>query len=85
MSGAFADGGTERTAAGGLSACAGGGGDETDAGEAENVGTEGTIGLDAEGSLNVKFSTAACNSNNTIQHLHLYETVYYAEQGSSKH
>ena len=49
MSGAFADGGTaaEGTAAGGLSAGAGGGGDETDAGEAANVGTEGTIGLDA--------------------------------------
>ena len=72
MSGAFADGGTaaEDTAADGLSAGPGGGGDETDAGEVANVGAEGTIGLDAEGSLNVKFSTAACNSNNTIQRLH---------------
>ena len=72
MSGAIADGGTaaEDTAADGLSAGPGGGGDETDAGEAANVGTEGTIGLDAEGSLNVKFSTAACNSNNTIQRLY---------------
>ena len=72
MSGAFADGGTaaEDTADDGLSAGPGGDGDETDTGEAANVGTEGTIGLDAEGSLNVKFSTAACNSNNTIQRLY---------------
>lgn len=72
MSGAFADGSTaaEDTAADGLSAGPGGGGDETDAGEAANVGAEGTIGLDAEGSLNVKFSTAACNSNNTIRRLY---------------
>jgi len=59
MSGAFA---AAAAAAGGLSAGAAGGGDGAEAAdedEAANVGTEGSIGLDAEGSLNVRFSTAA--------------------------
>lgn len=47
-----------RLAAGGLSAGAGGGGECGEAGEAgANEGVEGSIGLDAEGSLNVRLST----------------------------
>ena len=59
MSGPFSAAGG--LAAGGLSAGAGGGGEWGDADEAANVGTEGSIGLEAEGSLNERFSTAFCN------------------------
>ena len=64
ISGAFsAAGGTVAggTAAGGRSAVAEGDGKKGELDVAANVGIEGSIGLDAEGSLNVKFSTAAYN------------------------
>ena len=47
------------TAAGGLSADEGDGWDCAEADGAANAGFEGSIGLEAEISLNVKFSTAA--------------------------
>lgn len=50
----FAAGGL---AAGGLSAGAGGGWECGEADEVANEGVEGSIGLDAEGSLNVRLST----------------------------
>lgn len=50
-------------AAGGLSAGAGGGGEWDEADEAANDGIEGSIGLDAEGSLNERLSTDACNKD----------------------
>lgn len=59
MSGCFSAAGGLAT--GGLSAGAGGGGEWGEAEEAANVGIEGSIGLDAEGSLNVRLSTDFCN------------------------
>ena len=44
-------------AAGSLPAGAGGGGECEEADEAANEGVEGSIGSDAEGSLNVRLST----------------------------
>ena len=58
ISGFFAAGGL---AAGGLSAGAGGGWGCGEADEAANEGVVGSIGLDAEGSLNVRLSTDFCN------------------------
>lgn len=61
ISGAFSAAGAGGLAAGGLSAGAGGGGEGDEAEEAANVVFEGSIGCDADGSLNVRFSTAACS------------------------
>lgn len=55
MTGSFSAAGG--LAAGGLSAGAGGGRECGEADEAANDGVEGSIGFDAEGSLNVRFST----------------------------
>ena len=59
MSGSFSAAGG--LAAGGLSAGAGGGGECAEADEVENECVAGSIGLDAEGSLNVRLSTDLYN------------------------
>lgn len=61
ISGSFTAAAGGGLAAGGLSAGAGGGGECGEAEEAANVGVEGSIGLDAEGSLNERLSTDFCN------------------------
>ena len=57
ISGAFSAG--AGMVAGGLSAGEGDGADWEEADAAENTGFDGSIGLEADGSLNVRFSTAA--------------------------
>ena len=59
ISGAFTA--AEGTTAGGLSADEGDGWDCAEADGTANAGFEGSIGSEAAISLNVKFSTAACN------------------------
>ena len=73
-------------AAGGIPVGAEGGGDLADeADEVVKVGLDGSIGFDADGSLNVRFSTAACNLECTFINDIIYKLTRYTVRSQSEY